>query len=138
MSPWGFGSLISSLKRTRRTWAGQGGSDSEGEKEVANIFTVYTNHRDSIFPLQFLSFSLPNQSFVGHTHSSILVPQFREQNVGDMKCNIAITQSLTDKSLLPRFSLVETWQPKIGVVRARLRPQPTSVWVNRLFGSYFL
>lgn len=36
--------LISSLKRTRRTWAGQGGSDSEGEKEVANIFTVYTNH----------------------------------------------------------------------------------------------
>lgn len=55
-----------------------------------------------------------------------------------MKCNIAITQSLADKSLLPKFSLVETWQPKTGVVRVRLRPQPTSVWVNRLFGGYFL
>lgn len=40
MSTWGFGSLISSLKRISSAWAGQGGSDSEGEKEAANIFTV--------------------------------------------------------------------------------------------------
>lgn len=67
MGLWGFGRLISSLKWTSRTWAGQGDSDREREKEQANIFTAQTNHRDNIFPL--VSFFLSTKSFFSMSYT---------------------------------------------------------------------
>lgn len=72
-------------------------------KEQTNIFTTWTNHRDNLFPFKFVSVSPPNYSFVCHIQFSILVNRFREENVGEYRCNIVITQTLTDESLLSQI-----------------------------------
>lgn len=92
LSLWSSGRLISSPKRTSRTWAGQGGSDSVREKKSKLIFLLHKLTTETIHSLSGFSLSLPNHSFVCHTQFSIFVPQFREQNVGEVSCHTAIAQ----------------------------------------------